>query len=97
MKELYSLLEIMEISGKSECTIRKRVEALEFTPTKKEGTKAFFFTKKQMQKIVSLKTPFAYNSAPEIIYVTREVHYFESQSNHYTPEKIDEIMREFGN
>ena len=29
--------------------------------------------------------------------LNKKMKYFESQSNHYTPEKINEIMAEFGN
>jgi len=102
----YTTKELATICKLTTSSVLSRAKVLQIEPIGKDKDQNYLFSQSQKIRIATffdikrkqkMMNVVEVSKVPEIIYVTREVHYFESQSNHYTPEKIEQIMREFGN
>jgi len=106
----YTTQEIADLCGITKSSLRDRASVLKLNPMydhnrnflwsdyhKKQLLNYHQIRKEQREFVKEVKKVNIVNETCfEVVYVVRESHFYESKSNHYTPEKINEIIAEFG-
>lgn len=92
-KTYFNLFEVSKEYNLNISTLRARCRVLKINPICFQGYFQYRLTFKQAYDVVNFRQRQKVDIFnPEIIYVTRTIHHFESKSNFWSENKINEIM-----